>query len=311
MRLRDELVTVLAGEQSWSGTLPAVTPTVGPAELLTDPGLEVWDSATVPHAPWATNVVPTSSVNREDVVFHGGVHAARCDIDATAHIANLSQQVTRPAGSWLQFSVWARANADTPGFSINTSLQAGAALTLSTTYTQYVQMYKFGAANEALTLVRGAGSTSHFLYFDDVSAQQLTQSTLYTTRVMQFVNGIFTCQPVRALGTQAGIIHYADANNLVIVTLDGAGNIKVDKLVGGTWQANVSTNAKAYGVSQVLSVQRSGAGATALYTVKYNGAPVGAANSITDTVFDTAKRWGVFSTYAPNTFGTCTWAGPH
>ena len=108
----------------------------------------------------------------------------------------------------------------------------------------------------------------------------------------------------RALLTNVGLALNFDsasspANGLLIYS-DGAGNIKVDKIVAGS-QTNVSTTAYTYSAGARLVVAKSGTE----YRTYYNNALV-KADTIADAGILTGTYHGLFSTDASNTLDDLT-----
>jgi hypothetical protein len=75
-------------------------------ELLTDGGLEAWDSATN-LTSWTEVLAGTSTVNREGTEKHGGTYSCRFDIDADNANAEIDQTgLSLIAGSKYYISLW-------------------------------------------------------------------------------------------------------------------------------------------------------------------------------------------------------------
>jgi len=314
MRLRDELVTVLAGpEMRWTGTLPPVVPTFSAAEMLSNPGLEPpyvgglangWSLINTPTPAEETTIVHTPGGSSQKITSATSGHGLHCS-------------PTMTLGKWYQGSVWLyvasgvaaymRSNApvwDSPARD-NYSTAAWAAFVITGLCI---------LAGTSGPYVKQSTAAATVFYVDDASLRPLTLSTLYQLHRTAFVNGTFAVPVTRLAGSQTGIIHYADAANMVIVTETGDSGVRIRKCVAGTWSSVMARQAVVYGAGKTLSVQRSGGAGAGLYTVLYDGAPVSVPQSITDVVFDYAKWWGVFSTLgttfagaAANSFGTCTW----
>lgn len=305
-----DLLLLLYPNLDWQGVLTAPTPATSGSELLTDGGLETWASDT-DLTNWGESVSGTSTVNKDAAEKRSGSFCARFDVDASNNLVQISQQLTVATGIWLRFTWYAKASA--AGHSVwcygfTGTTPTGIAQACTTSYVAMAQTMRSIAANPIMYF-RRYSAPSASLYWDDLSGFALTQASLISTRAMPSYNGTFTAYPTRAPGTQAGIIHYADANNFVIAYLDGSGNLVLDKCVGGTYAASVASTAVTYSAAAPLTLKRSGYGAGCTYTITYNGSAVGSANAVTDTVFDTARNWGVFSTWATNSFGTCKFQG--
>ncbi len=300
-------IILLATEPSWSVTLPSISPTIGPTELLTNAALDAPYTAGLANG-WSQFGSPTLAEETTIVRTPAG-SSQKLTVTATSKAVYQSPVLT--LGVWYYLSGYLYVSAGAAHM-VRSDVKLGLLTSASATaaaWTQVVGAARCIAAGSAGPWFQSPGGAATF-YVDDASMKVLTLATLFTLRACQQVNGVFTNHPSRTLATQAGIVHYANATNQVIAYLDGAGNVQVDKNVAGTW-SSVSTTAVVYAAGAALTMQRAGYGAAATYTVTYNGSAVGSANSITDTVFDTAHQWGNFSTYAPNTFGLASWTGPH
>jgi hypothetical protein len=138
---------------------------------------------------------------------------------------------------------------------------------------------------------------------DSASLKKLTANTLFALRAQftpnAYAQAAITCTDY----TQAGIAHYADADNFVLAYLNGDNKVKLVKCVAGVYTEVASVNI-AYGAGQILKLSRVGTN----YTVDYNGVNVIAATAIADAVFSSATIWGTFNTYNANRFNDYTWA---
>ncbi len=91
----------------------------------------------------------------------------------------------------------------------------------------------------------------------------------------------------------------ANPQNFIISYLDGAGNLKTDKCVGGTYTAIAGlTGAITYVAGQRPRIVCSGNNVSAYY----NGTQVGTTQTVSDAGIVSNKNHGLFSTYAANTF---------
>ena len=135
---------------------------------------------------------------------------------------------------------------------------------------------------------------------DNVSVKQLSISTLFTSITESTADVVSRVDITRTAYTQAGLVVCLDSAaspaNFIIVYLDGAGNVKADKCVAGTY-TNVLSGAVTYGAGYTLHVDiNDGVG-----RVIYNNLLVG-----TFTVADAGVKdnllHGLFSTYSANSF---------
>lgn len=142
-------------------------------------------------------------------------------------------------------------------------------------------------------------------YVDDVSLKALTLSSLISAKLYAHADIDISAAVTRTAGTQAGIAGRVDdpANpaNFLIAYLDGAGNVKVDKCVAGTY-TNVISGAVTYGASKLLRLRCSGTSVS----VFYDGTQVGTTQTVSDAGIVNNLYHGLFSTYASNSFASYT-----
>ena len=138
-------------------------------------------------------------------------------------------------------------------------------------------------------------------FIDDVSAVPLSLSSLFSSRLYGSANCDLSAAITRTAGTQAGLVARLDSAtspaNFIIAYLDGAGNVKVDKCVAGTY-TNVISGAITYGSTKILRLVCNGNSVSAYY----DGAQVGSTVTVSDAGIASNTRHGLFSTYASNAF---------
>ena len=146
-----------------------------------------------------------------------------------------------------------------------------------------------------------SGATAYVFYVDDASLKPITLSSLFSTRPYASANCDLSAAVTRTAGTQAGFVARLDSAtspaNFIIAYLDGAGNVKVDKCVGGTY-TNVISGAVTYGAAKILRLVCSGNNVSAYY----DGTQVGSTVTVSDAGIVSNTRHGLFSTYAANSF---------
>lgn len=293
-----------ASANGWSGgaivsNKLVVTPSLG-SELLTDAGLESWASAT-DLTSWAEVAVGSSSVNREASVLHGGTYAARLDIDGSGSTAQISQAVTAAVGVWLRDSVWLRGSGTNSAvLAASNGIPSGdLTVALTTSYVNTVCTRRVTGAFPSLIIKRAAGlSASSSIYIDDVSRTAIPTATMLSVHDCLYANAAFQVDITRVVGTQTGIVQYKDANNFVLVYLNGFGQLVIDTCIAGVYTQVASVNAT-YAAGATLKVNRN---ASQQYTVTYNGTALISNQTILESAFDTATNWGVFTSYEGNTF---------
>ena len=281
------------------------TPTLG-AELLTDGGVENWTSAT-DLTSWTETIGGTTTVNREGTIIHGGTYAARIDVDATPNIGGITQG-THITGQWYQATAWLRSGVGTQLAGM-WHANSGRAFNISTTYTQYITVYRAPNTNTG-GLFGYTASNSY--YMDDASWVALTLSSLFST-VNAGTSNVKVRAKVAALtaGTQAGVViinNAATPTQGIVAYFAGDGNVKVDEFTAAaTWNA-LATAAKTFTAADELELDISGT-AWRCYHITASGTAVLIGSGTFTASLGTASQVGLFSTYSGNSFSVCSiWA---
>ncbi len=132
------------------------------------------------------------------------------------------------------------------------------------------------------------------------SAVPLTLSSIISTRACASPDCDISAAVTRTAGTQAGLCARLDSAsspaNFIIAYENGAGLVKVDKCVSGTY-TNVIDAAITYVAGRVLRLVCSGNDVSCYY----NGVQVGTTVTVADAGIVSNKNHGKFSTYASNT----------
>ena len=141
------------------------------------------------------------------------------------------------------------------------------------------------------------------LIIDDVAIQPITLSTLFAARNLGSANVDVSVKVTCTTGTQAGLVLCLDnlvaPANFLVVYIDGASRVNLDKCVAGTYTNIVgASNAVAYGADRVLRVVKAGTGVS----VYYNGTQVGTTQTVSDGGIVSSTTHGLFSTYSGNSF---------
>lgn len=293
---------------SVSGGNLVISPTLG-AELLTDGGLENWASATN-LTSWTEILTGTSTINQESAIKNGGSYSVRIDVDASNSIVYIEQHITSGSGNlgkWVYISSHQRGSA--PGKTSRTGIggttgQNGINRNPGTTWVQYHSTYRLLNDGTNIVQLSRSNAESASVFFDDISAKQVTLSTCLAT-----VNKGLTTRRLLGggevvAGTQAGKIAALDSAaspaNFLLCYHDGA-NVKLEKCVAGTYTSLISkTVTYVAGVLPNLRLRRSGA--NLLADVTYNNAVVGTQQTISDAGIIDNTIDGLFSTYSGNTF---------
>lgn len=137
------------------------------------------------------------------------------------------------------------------------------------------------------------------IVINSVSARPLTLTSLYVILSDAFVPAIIQAKITKLPTYPAGLVHYVDDNNFVLLTIDNRSYLVLEKRVNGTYTV-VASRPITYFEGALLELHYDTANKT--YAAYYNDSvtPKIAATSIADEVFTTAKGAGVFSTHADN-----------
>lgn len=292
---------------AWTGAAWAVsggkasnTPVTG-GNIATDGGLENWGSAT-DLTSWTEAVAGTSTVNRESSVIHGGTFAARFDVDASNSLAKISQTITNSNGDWLLVKVWAKSSVAGKIIQVdeNAGSNQGPALTLTTTYQQFVTLIRATKANTDVGIKRSAGGSSS-LYVDDITIEVVTITSLLRVADAGDDDIIATVGITRTAGSLAGLVLALDSAatpaNCVVVFLDGTNYLRVAKVVSGVYTP-LATTAITYSAGAELRVSKR----SSAFRIYYNNAVVGSTLTISDAGIVSNTLCGLLSTSGSNEF---------
>jgi len=141
-------------------------------------------------------------------------------------------------------------------------------------------------------------------YFDSASAKPLTLSTLFASLTDAATADVKLRVQVGALttGTQCGLVarldNAANPQNFIIMYFDGAGNVKVEEMVAGTYAATVLSAVKAFTASDWLELDLSGTAYRAYHITNAGVATLLGSGTVQTA---TGTLHGLFSTYSANT----------
>ena len=230
-------------------------------------------------------------------------------LESTASGTSASRNISTSAGDWILLSARAYAK------SANTQVRAARLQPTNSTPALTSQVTAEDTWETLRQTVRatntvgytlqcqnaGASTSGDIAYFDAGSARTITISSLFSTRLYASANCDLSAAITRTAGTQAGFVARLDSAtspaNFIIAYLDGAGNVKVDKCVAGTY-TNVISGAITYGSTKILRLVCSGNSVSAYY----DGTQVGSTVTVSDAGIVSNTRHGLFSTYASNSF---------
>lgn len=290
-----------------AGGVATVSPTIGPTELIVNPGAEgTYSSGLAPN--WQAIANTGSKAESADV--HGGSSAQ--SVVATAaqreYIGPNNGVVT--VGVWYQGSVWGKLNSGTCRIYLRPAGGVGLNILTPGTLGSYVKYSLTGRATDTgLTIaadcngpVYGAGN----ILLDDASVMAVSLPTAFATVRAPAADVTVQVKITRIAGTHSGIVVNLDsvANplNFIIAYLDGRGNCVLDECVNGVY-ANKATGVVTYGANKILKVVRSGT----LCQVFYDGAQVGTDQTMTA---NTNRNHGIVSMYSGNTFDDFSLTNP-
>lgn len=278
-----------------SGVLTDPVPVAGP-ELLANGGFESWTDAT--HAAsWTLYNTGTFTIDQDAAIVSAGSYAARLSSGAASGAHSFYQDIAAASYAWLRISWSARASAAQA-----LTLSCGGTIfpvTPGDAWTQYLHCVR-NTTFPRFSLFVHAPTAGSVAYFDAVSCVPLALSTLISTQPYASADCDLSAAITRTAGTQAGLCARLDSDtspaNFIIAYLDGAGWVRVDKCVAGTY-TNVIDGAVTYAAGRVLRLVCSGNNVSCYY----NGAQVGSTVTVSDAGIVSNVNHGKFSTYASNT----------
>jgi len=287
-----------------SGGKAINTPTETPV-TVTDGGLENWASAT-DLTSWTEEIAGTSTVNQDTDAgdIHGGSSAARLDVDASNSLARIYQgQYGHTVGDWWAIRAWLKASAagKTAKLGINNGAPNGFSHVLTTSLVQYMSTCRsttFVGAQERLTFERTAG-TSASLFVDDFTAAKLTLATMFAWMDAKQANVTVKGAWILTNGALGGVIINLDNPttplNFVYAYHTGpdGDTISLFKCVAGVYSNVLVNQSAAYVEGANVEVRKT---ASTTYQLWYNGAQIGADQTISDAGIISNTYHGLFGT---------------
>lgn len=292
--------------------LAAPVPVAG-AELLSNGGFEIagggggdiW-------ANWTEDLGNGALVDEVELVYAGS-HAARTANGVNAgDYAQVIAQITTIGSTWYLLSVYAAGDGggsggriylydNTNGVFLVNARQTGISNTIYTAIPLTIRVPANTASLWMMLRSPGVG-VSNYCLWDNATAKPIITASLFSTRAYASADCDLSVGVARTAGTQAGLVARLDSAtspaNFIIAYLDGAGNVKVDKCVAGTY-TNIISGAVTYGSTKILRLVCSGNSVSAYY----DGTQVGSTVTVSDAGIVSNVLHGKFSTYASNTFG--------
>jgi hypothetical protein len=288
---------------TWSvaGGVLLNTPTLG-AELFPDPGLEGGYTAGLNDSLSILSGAPTVSQSAD---VHGGSKAQQAICSAGAiHVGHTR---TLTLGAWYVSSIWVKR----VGGGMQRSLfydgtNYSLSIVFSGDYSNYVVTQRATNTSGSNRFIQTFDATAVTLTLDDVSLREMVMSSAFATinARQSNVNLIAPLISTFTTGTQAGIVLRLDSpsnpTNFVIAYCDGAGNVKIEKCVNGTY-TTLSTVAAAYGATKYFSAKANGSSISIYYGTTNFGTLI-ATVTVSDATVVNNTRHGLFSTYSGNQF---------
>jgi len=257
------------------------TPTVGPAELVTngtfDANIDNWSDVSTGTGSISWNPAGSLQLNGVDADNKGWAE----------------QQIAVTPHGWYQFS-WVRPGGSVE-FKIGSISKASNVLSVSAGGTWVLRS---AVAAWFINAARGGVVT-----VDTVSNKLITLADMFATRDLGSAN-VDISIPVRLIaGTKIGAVlclDQANPQNFLKVTHDGT-NLVLADYVGGTRSPLISA-AAAYADDRIIRAVKDG-DQVAVY---YNGAQIGLTQDITGKAYVNNTRHGMFTSYLGNSFGSFT-----
>lgn len=291
------------GGLSWTGSTFSIssnkainTPTLG-SELVVNGNMETGD----PPSSWSSQGGATLDGVADERTGGSGAQSLSATRGTNDIVA--SQTLTHSGGIWFTVSAWAK---DVTAGSVQIVVASASINAISPTDVSgiWVNLIATGRATATpnTLLPRCYVNTSGEGRFDDYSVKPLMLSSLFSSvniSTPDVIADVAVTLPSATAGVQAGLVLNLDSAsspaNFVIVYLDGQGNVKLDKCVGGTY-TNIIAPGITYVVGAVLRVIKDGT----KYRVLYNNAEIGTEQTISDAGIINNTRHGLFSTYEGN-----------
>jgi len=275
------------------------------SDLLTDGAFELWNSPSV-LTDWTFNQSGGGSLSKETSIVHGGSFAARFN-EGTLQ-CTLLQTITITPSIFGNLSVWVRAA--TSGLFLLNMATGVDVFNATNVYTQYNMTRHMTTASYAVRLQSNdAGNT---LYWDDAHLLQVNESTMFALRNYAYATAVQQVDITLPNGGMGGLVQWADANNWMVIIVQplsasftsstATHQLHVAKKIAGVTTA-IASISLTYVPGATLKMSRD---SSRLYTYTYNGSVLGS-NTVSDTVFDTCKKWGCAATVAAVQFDNYIW----
>ena len=277
------------------------TPTEG-AEKLTDGGFEVWTSPTN-LTNWTETLAGTSTVNQDSTQQRSGTYCARLDIDASNSNAFVQQVPAVVVNDWVILRGYSKSipTGKAHNTALNNQLSENNTWTITDSYALIVHCAVIRLLGGFTVGYNKVSAASSSLYFDDFSLKKLTTADLPATLETGQANVTVKGNWAIVKGSHAGVIMNLDSvsspNNWVVLIQNGSsGNLYLWKCVAGTI-SQVVASAVTYVAGAAVELRKT---AATTYQMWYNGAQVGADQTISDASIISNTRHGLLSAYNGN-----------
>ena len=253
-----------------------------------------------PPSTWATSGTWASATDERT-----GGSGSKSGLLTNESAANRTayQTVAAVNGAYYLFSGWSKRAVGTPTpqfdwvmtprMTINNAVAAWA---------QKLQVVRATADSAGAVFYCRVGSTTSgdASAFDDVSLIRLTLASMFSVTVIPYTDAIIKCKATVVAGTRAGVVGWLDSKtspaNFLMASHDGT-NARLTKCVGGTYTDLISA-AATYVAGSYLEIRRSAG--TNTFSLWWNGAKVGADQTVADTGIISNTLSGYMNTFSGN-----------
>jgi len=273
----------------------AISPTIG-ATIVTDGDMESGVVTTFP----AVNSPTTRE--KSGTQKHGGAQSLHIITDAVAEGA---QQIeTALANTWHHINAW--------GYVVSGDLRIKGAFAFANIYklfsaASWVELFgsdvTLNATNPRIQFVSDLVAISEF-YTDDVYVKPLTMATCFATPrtggALDTVSAKVTSIDLHKIGVVANLDSISAPLNYVLAVVDKySSRAWLYQISNGVYAAKINAAAITYVDDKLIEIRHT---AATTYQLWYNGAQVGADQTINDAAINNNTLYAQFSTYAGNTF---------
>ena len=293
--------------QGGGSTEPDFVASISPTletSIVTDGDMELAGVAN-----WYDNGTPTTK-EKSTAQKHGGSQSLHIISDAAAEGA-VNYNNTATVHKWHFISAWAYVVAG--DLHVTQSFGLGVAKTLTAAaWTQLIGADICSGANPRFIARANTVAVSEF-YIDDVVVNPLTMASCFanprTGGALDTVSANVTSIQQCRIGVAANVDSPTNPQNyvLAVVIKESATTAKayLYQVSGGVYTAKINGTAITYVDDALVEIRHT---ATTTYQLYYNGAKVGADQTISDANINANTTYMQFSTYSGNIFTSFTLA---